>query len=296
MQITFLGTGSMLPTKERNGTAVLLSHRDETILFDCGEGTQKQMRIMGIPVTKITKILISHWHGDHVFGLPGLLLTMGASHYNKTLAIYGPKGSKKRFADLQRPWIPQEKISLHLKEVSKGIFFDGAYFHLEALPLEHTTQVIGFSFVEKDKRNINTAYTKQFGLVKNPILRDLQAGKDITWQGKKIKASTATTLTKGKKITFLTDTKMCANAVRLARNADILICEATYDAAMQEKAKEYGHLTAKDAAMIAKKAKVKKLIITHFSQRYKDIKALEQEAKQVFSNTIAAHDFMVYKV
>lgn len=296
MELTFLGTGSMLPTKERNGTAVLLSHRDETLLFDCGEGTQKQMRIMHIPVTKITKILLSHWHGDHVFGLPGLLLTMGASHYNKTLEIYGPKGSKKRFVDLQRPWIPQEKISLALKEVSKGIFFDGTSFRLEALPLEHTTHVIGFSFVEKDKRNIDIAYTKQFGLVKNPLLRDLQAGKDIIWQGKKIKASRATTITKGKKITFLTDTRMCANAVRLASNADLLICEATYDATMKEKAEEYGHLTAKDAAMIAKKAKVKKLIITHFSQRYKDNKALEQEAKQVFPNTIAAHDFMQYKV
>lgn len=286
----------MLPTKERNGTAILLTYRDQGILFDCGEGTQKQLRIAHIPITKITKILLSHWHGDHVFGLPGLLLTMGASHYPGNLELYGPKGSKQRFADLRRPYVPQNTFPMRLQEVQKGVFFENNFFQLEALPLKHSTTVIGFSFVEKPKRNVHVEYTKKFGLVNNPILRDLQEGKDIVWQGKKIKASLATKLTPGKKITFITDTVSCPNAITLAKNADVLICEATYADVLKEKAKAHAHLTAKQAAMIAKKAKVKQLIITHFSQRYKDEKLLEAEARATFPNTIAAHDFMIYKV
>ncbi len=296
MEITFLGTGSMLPTKERNGTAVLLTYRDQGILFDCGEGTQKQMRIANIPITKITKLLVSHWHGDHVFGLLGLILTMGSSHYQGTLEMYGPKKSKQRFADLRRPFVAQNTLPITLKEVQKGIFFQNAFFKLEALPLEHSTEVLGFSFIEQEKFHINVPYIKKVGLQNNPLLSELQKGRDIVWQGKKIKVKDATTRSPGKKITFITDTRACANAVKLAKDADVLICESTYMEDHKDKAKEFFHMTAKQAAMIAKKAHVKKLIITHFSQRYRDIKTLEAEAKAVFPNTIAAHDFMVYKI
>ncbi len=296
MEITFLGTGSMLPTKERNGTAVLLTYRDQGLLFDCGEGTQRQLRVANIPVTKITKILVSHWHGDHVFGLPGLLLTMGASHYQGTLEMYGPKKSKQRFANLRRPYVGQNKLPITLKEIQKGVFFKNEFFRLEALPLEHSTEVLGFSFIENDKYHINVPYIKKVGLLHNPLLRELQQGNDVTWQGKKIKVLQATTRSPGKKITFITDTRTCSNAVRLAKDADVLICESTYMEDLKDKAREFFHMTAKEAAMIAKKAQVKKLIITHFSQRYRDIKLLEAEAKTVFPNTIAAHDFMAYKV
>ncbi len=295
MEITFLGTGSMLPTRERNGTGVLLTYRDQGILFDCGEGTQRQLRTVGISPTKITKILVSHWHGDHVFGLPGLLLTMGASHYQGTLEMYGPLQSKQRFANLRRPYVAQNDLPVTLKEVRKGIFFENDFFKLEALPLEHSTAVLGYSFIEQDKFHINMDYIKKVGLQHNSLLSDLQKGKDVTWQGKKIKAKDATTRIPGKKITVILDTKYCANAVQLAKHADVLICEATYMEDLKDKAKEFAHLTTKDAAMIAKKANVKQLIITHFSQRYKDIKAMEAEAKRVFHNTLAAYDFFVYK-
>ncbi len=295
MEITFLGTGSMLPTRERNGTAMLLTYRDQGLLFDCGEGTQRQLRIANIPATKITKILVSHWHGDHVFGLPGLLLTLGASHYQGTLEMFGPKKSKQRFADLRKPFVAQNILPITLKEVNKGIFYENDFFKLEALALEHSTTVLGYSFIEQDKFHINVPYAKKMGLLNNPLLSDLQKGKDVTWQGKKIKVKDATTRSPGKKITFITDTRYCANAVKLAKNADVLICEATFMHDLKEKAKQFAHLTTKQAAMLAKKANVKQLIITHFSQRYKDIKAMEAEAKAVFPNTVAAYDFLVYK-
>ncbi|MBS3144942.1 MBL fold metallo-hydrolase, partial [Candidatus Woesearchaeota archaeon] len=238
MEITFLGTGSMLPTKERNGTAVLLTYRDQGILFDCGEGTQRQLRIANIPPTKITKILVSHWHGDHVFGLPGLILTLGSSHYQGTLEMYGPKKSKQRLADLRKPFVAQNTLPLTLKEVDKGVFYENDFFKLEALPLEHSTTVLGYSFIEQDKFHINLPYIKKVGLLNNPLLSDLQKGKDVVWQGKKIKAKDATTRSPGKKITFITDTKYCANAVKLAKHADVLICESTYMDELKDKAKE----------------------------------------------------------
>ena len=295
MEITFLGTGSMLPTRERNGTAVLLTYRDQGILFDCGEGTQRQLRIANIPATKITKILVSHWHGDHVFGLPGLILTLGTSHYQGTLELYGPRKSKQRFADLRKPFVAQNTLPITLKEVDRGVFYENEYFKLEALALEHSTIVLGYSFIEQDKFHINVPYVKKMGLLNNPLLSNLQKGKDVVWQGKKIKVKDATTRSPGKKITFITDTKYCANAVKLAKDADVLICESTYMEDLKDKAREFSHMTAKQAALIAKKAKVKQLIITHFSQRYKDTKLLEAEAKTVFPRTLAAHDFMVYK-
>ena len=296
MKITFLGTGSMLPTRERNPIGVLISHSNETLLFDCGEGTQRQMKIAGISPASITKILLSHWHGDHVFGLPGLLLTMGTSHYQGTLALYGPKQTKIRFKKMRDLYIHQNTLKIAVTEISQKKFYENADFSLEALPLDHSTPVMGYSLIEKDKRKINVAYLKQFGLQQHPILKQLQQGKDIVWKGKKIKAAQATTIKKGKKITFVTDTGICANIVKLAKNADVLICESTHLDELKEKSKEYKHLTAKQAALLAKKAKVKKLVLMHFSQRYKNTKPLEKEARQYFKNTVCAYDFFTLQV
>ena len=124
MQILFLGTSSMVPTKERNQSGILISYGSEGILVDCGEGTQRQLKIAGIRLTKITKILISHWHGDHVFGLPGIISTLGASEYNKTLKIYGPIGTKKHFKSMFDAFVFDRKIDLEINEISKTEFFE----------------------------------------------------------------------------------------------------------------------------------------------------------------------------
>src|SRR3989338_6503233 len=117
MEIIFLGTSSMVQTKERNQSAVLISYKIHGILIDCGEGTQRQLKLAGIPVTKITKILITHWHGDHTFGLPGLISTMGASNYNKTLEIYGPKGTRDRFNHLRRDYILRDELNIRINDI-----------------------------------------------------------------------------------------------------------------------------------------------------------------------------------
>src|SRR3989338_6781714 len=147
MQVLFLGTSSMVPTKERNQSSVLISYKNEGILVDCGEGTQRQLKIAGIKLTSITKILISHWHGDHVLGLPGLIQSMAASDYNKVLEIYGPKNTKEFFRNMFKTFIFDRKIDIKINEIHNDIFFQNDEFVLEAKPLEHGIETLGFGLI-----------------------------------------------------------------------------------------------------------------------------------------------------
>lgn len=294
--ITFLGTAATQPTKERNVSGILLTYENENIMIDCGEGTQRQMRIKGLKNTKITKILLTHFHGDHVLGLGGLIRTLGSSAYDKTLEVYGPKDSKKYFSNLMNSSIFNEKVDVKVTELNKGIFFKSDKFRLECIPLNHSAPCLGYSFIEEDKRKINLDYLKKFGLAQHPLLGELQKGRDIEYKGKIIKASKATTLVPGKKVTFLIDTGLCKEAVELAKNSDLLVCEATFAESEKEMAREVKHLTAKQAAKIAKKSKVKKLVLTHFSQRYKTTDQILKEAKSIFKNVECAKDLMEVKI
>ena len=155
MQITFLGTSSMVPTKERNQIAVFLSYGSEGILFDCGEGTQRQFKIAGISLTKVTKILISHWHGDHVLGLPGLIQTLSSMDYSGKLEIYGPAGTKKRMEKMFEAFVFDKRLNFAVNEVKNGIFFENSEFQLEAYQMEHSIETLGYRLVEKDKIKID---------------------------------------------------------------------------------------------------------------------------------------------
>lgn len=282
----------MVPTVKRNHIGVFLSYRNEGILVDCGEGIQRQLRIAKISPTKITKILISHWHGDHILGIPGLLQSLAANNYNKTLEIYGPEGSAMFLNRIMNAFIKEGRVKYKVIEVRRKRFYEDKYFAMEAMSLDHSTPCLGYSFIEKDKLNINKKYIEKFGLKSNPILKDLQQGKDIKWKGKLIKASEATTTKKGKKITFISDTRLCDTCFELAKDSDLLICESTYDNSLEDKAREYKHLTCGQAAEIAKKSKSKKLILTHFSQRYKTVTKMKNQAAKIFPKVECAKDFM----
>ena len=292
MQITFLGTSSMVPTKERNQIAVFLSYGSEGILFDCGEGTQRQFKIAGISLTKVTKVLVSHWHGDHVLGLPGLIQTLSSMDYSSKLEIYGPAGTKKRMEKMFEAFVFDKKISLIVKEVKSGIFFENNDFQLEAHLLEHGIETLGYSLVEKDKRKVDIKKIKKLGVPFGPLIGKLQEGKPIEHNGKKIMPDDATYIENGKKIAYITDTVLCDNCYKIADNADLLVCEATYSSKLVDKSEEYGHMTAKQAAQVANKANVKQLVLIHFSARYKNTQELEEDARDIFDNVICAKDFM----
>jgi len=284
----------MLPTKERNPNAVFISYNAEGILIDCAEGTQRQLRIAGISPTKVTKLLITHWHGDHVLGIPGLLQSLGASNYNKKLEIYGPKGSKNFFRHMMNGLVFKSRINYELKEINQGKFFENNDFYLEANKVKHGIDCLSYSLIEKDRLKINLNYTKKFGLTQHPLLGELQRGKDIVYQGKKIKVKNATIVKKGKKICFILDTYYDKKLVNIAKDADLLISEATW--LEKDKLIDKEHLSAKDASLVAKRAKVKKLILTHFSQRYKDLNEVLKEAKKEFKNVEVAKDLMSLEI
>ena len=273
MELVFLGTSAMVPTKERNHSALFIKYGKEGILVDCGEGTQRQFKLADESATKITKIIISHWHGDHVLGLPGLLQTLSASEYGTKetpLEIYGPKGTKKHIELMLQAFPFDNKLDIKIKEIKDGVFINTDDFEIEAYELDHSTPCIGFKFREKDKRRIEVAKVKKIGIPDGPLLGKLQQNKAITFNGKKISPKETTYVVPGKIIGIITDTGQCRNCLEIAEGTDILICEATFMESEVEKAEQYKHLTIKQGALIAHTANTKKLILTHFSQRYKD--------------------------
>lgn len=296
MQLIFLGTSSMVPTKERNHTSIFFSYEKEGILFDCGEGTQKQLKIAGIRPTRITKIIISHWHGDHVLGLVGLIQTLATLGYNKILKIYGPKGTTDKMAKLFEIYANEKKVDIEIEDIKPGVFIDKKGYSIEARSLEHTSYCLGFRFVEKDKRKIELAKVKGLGMKEGPLLGKLQNDKKVIFEGKTIRPEQVSYVVKGKKVAIVTDTQPCTNALRLAEDADLFVCEATYTSKLEEKSESHGHMTAKQAALLANQAKVKKLVLTHFSQRYKTTEEILQDAKTYFDNVVCAYDFMKIKV
>ncbi len=295
MQITFLGTSGMVPTKERNVAGVFLSYKDDGILFDCGEGTQRQMNIAGIKRNAVTKILISHWHGDHVAGIIGLIQTLGNEKDEINIEIYGPKDTKKYMEHVLKSCIFELKINIKIFEIEAEKpkrFFENEYFALEAAEMDHSVPCLGFSFVEKDRRNINKDFLIKNNIPEGQHLKELLAGNDISFKGKKIAFVDAVKVANGRKVTYVMDTMYCSNAIELANDADLLICESVYSSNLQDKAEEFKHMTSKSAAMVANQANVRQLVLTHFSQRYKNTQEIEEDARTYFDNVLCAVDFM----
>ncbi len=302
IKLTFLGTSAQIPTVTRNHSAFLLNYNsgksNENILVDCGENTQRQMRIAKISPNCLTKIFITHWHGDHTLGLPGLIQTLNAHDYKKVLDIYGPKGFKKYFELMLKAFLLEGKINFRIHEIEKGgVVFENSDFKVEAMFMEHTAPCLSYSFIEKERRRINLSYLKKIGLKSGPILKNLQEGKNIKFNKKTVSVKDATYLVRGKKITIVLDTKVNKNIEKMSKNADLLIIESTFAEDLKDKAKEYKHLTSVEAAGLAKKSKVEKLILTHISQRYEDdLTKLLKEAKKIFKNSEIAKDFMIVEI
>jgi ribonuclease Z len=289
--IVFLGTSQAVPTATRNHTSILLNYKSENILIDCGEGTQRQFRIAKLNPCKLTRILLTHFHGDHVLGLPGLLQTLALNNYSKTLHIYGPKKTKEFIKKIQEIFLPVEKIKIKVEEV-EGKFLETKDFEIFALPLFHSVPCNGYLFKEKDKLKIHKNRLKKLKIKSGPELAKLIQGKNIFVNEKTIKYKDLTYLEKGKKIAFIFDTALTPNIKKLIKNSDLSIIESTYSSDDVDLAKKFRHLTAEQAANLAKESNVKQLVLSHISQRYEykeDI--LLKDAKKVFKKTSIAKDF-----
>jgi len=299
MEVVVLGTSSAVPTKERNHSAYLLKYEGYSFLFDCGEGTQRQMRLAGESPMKVDNIFITHWHGDHVLGIPGLLLSMGLNNRKDPIHIWGPVGSKKRLEYLMQGFsvrIPCSIVVHELNPKTKSKVFESDRFEIWTTKLKHSIVSLGYYFKEKDKLRLHKDKVMKLGLQGNPLLNDLQEGKDVMYEKKKLKSKDMTYTQTGKKVTIILDTEAIPKIATFAADSDLFICESTFSNKEKDKAKERLHMTTKQAAKLAKDAKVKQLVITHFSQRYKETDELEKEAKSVFKNTVVAKDFMRFTI
>ena len=297
--ITFLGTVSGIPSRDRNHPAIALEYfyyKKDTLLFDCGEGTQKQLMKAGISFMDISKIFITHWHADHFAGLIPLIQTMNLEKRRTELTIFAPEASRFVQGILNLGYFgvrfPVKAVDVPFegKEITK--VYETNVYEVLSVPVLHTVPSVAFAFKEKDVWRIDEKKLKELGLKKGKWLKELKEKREAIYNGKKIKIEDVASLQKGLKVVYSGDTKPCENLVELAKDADLLIHDATF-LEEDEDVQKY-HSSVKDAAKIAKKANVKRLILTHISRRYQkeDVERLVKEAKEVFENVEVAYDLM----
>ncbi len=300
MDVFFLGTGAGVPAKLRNVTSIalkLLEERGSVWLFDCGEATQHQILHTSLKPRRIEKIFITHLHGDHIYGLPGLLSSRSFQGGDSLVTVYGPPGIKEYIEVSLKISKSYLKYPLEFVELEEGIIFEDEQFTVEARLLEHGIPSYGYRIHEKDRPGTLLADKLQAAGVKpGPDYRKIKNGEEVRLEdGTKIDpAEFVGPPQKGRIISILGDTRVCQNAQELARNADLLIHESTFSEGEEALAHEYFHSTTLQAAETALHAGAKKLCLTHISSRYdrNDWQQLEAEAKTIFANTVISEDFM----
>ena len=300
IKVVFLGTGGSIPTLKRGLPAVLVERWGEQIMFDCGEGVQRQMMIIREGFHKKMKIFITHMHGDHVLGLPGLLQTMAMLNREKKLEIYGPLGIT-RFLECVRETLQFGlTFPVEIHEIEKpGVVCEEAEYTVKAVRSNHAVPSLCYAFIEKPRPGrFSTKKAFALGLPEGPLWSRLQHGQKVKLpNGKDVRPEQVLGSTRrGRKIVYTGDTKPFRTLVRFAADADLLIHDATLDDNLAERAREDGHSTPTQAAIAAKKAGVKQLILTHISARYENAEILVKQARRLFKKTQAAEDFMVIEL
>jgi ribonuclease Z len=305
MELVFLGTGAGVPAKSRNVTSIalkLLAERNEIWLFDVGEATQHQILRTNIRPRKITKIFITHLHGDHLYGLPGLVASRSFQGGNTPLTIYGPTGVKDFLETALRVSDTHLSYPLHFVELDHGgQIFDDATFSVTAATLDHRIQSFGYRVVEKPHPGeLLVDDLRAANVPAGPLYGQIKAGRDVTLpDGRTIQAADYIAAPQpGRIVTILGDTRKTPNAVKLAMDADVLVHESTFGADEAKLAKRYYHSTSKTAAETAKQAHVGLLLLTHISARYLGSAAnqLAVEARTVFPHTKLVHDFETIEI
>lgn len=300
MDLLFLGTGSGVPAKHRNLSSIvlkLLDERNSLWLFDCGESTQHQILNTTVKPRKIEKIFITHMHGDHIFGLPGLLSSRAFQGGETLLTIYGPPGIKQYVTMSLRLSQSHFRYPIRFVEFSnEGVIFEDKQFIVSIKKLQHGIPSYGFRIQEKDREGeLMADKLKEIGVPFGPLFGRLKQGETVILEdGREIDGRDFIGPSqKGRIITILGDTMKSRASVELAENADVLVHESTFTSEDQQLATSYNHSTNVDAALTAKKANVSKLLLTHISARYlyADSKTMEKEARRYFPETYMMNDF-----
>ena len=297
MELVFLGTSSAIPTSHRNHSAVALKAFGEIFLFDCGEGTQLQMSKAKISPMKINNIFITHFHGDHILGLPGIIQSMAFRGRKNPLHIFGPKGLVEMVNIIRNFGYFSLTFEIYMHEIDDGIILEEENYRISCSKMNHTVLNFAYSIYEKRRPKFIREKAIALGVNPGPDFGKLQQGisvkvGDAVIQPEQVLGEER----KGRKVVYSGDTTPSEQMVEFAEDADLLIHESTFEGIYGDKAYEMGHSTSVQAAKIAKKANVKRLILTHVSTRYKKSDILETEAKEIFENSTVAEDFMQIEV
>ncbi|MCL4540657.1 MAG: ribonuclease Z [Bacteroidetes bacterium] len=300
-KIHFLGTASAVPTRDRALSCVVVSYENTLVYFDCGEGSQRSAIVSGLGFNKECQIFITHMHGDHVVGLLGLLQTMAMYRRQRDLQVFGPKKIIEFIVENKNILNFGITFNVNVKEVRAGKAFESkqSKYRVFAERSEHSTSSYSYVFEEKEKPGrFYPKKAQRLGVPEGPLWSELQHGKSVKSKtGKTVSPEQVCgPLRKGKRIGISGDTRPNKKLEKFFRGCDVLIFDSTYSDENKQNAVENMHSTAREAAVLARKARVKQLILTHFSARYTDVLPLVRQAQEEFPNTIAANDSLVYDV
>ena len=300
LRVVFLGTGGSVPTVARSLPAVLLQRQGEQLMFDCGEGVQRQMVKAKVGFHRKMKIFVSHMHGDHVLGLPGLLQTMALLGRERKLEVYGPEGIGRFLEGVRESLQFGLTFLVEIREVcGDGVVCEERDYVIEAVRSNHVIAGFAYAFVEKPRAGrFYPEKARALGVPEGELWSRLQRGESVGLENGRVvrPEEVMGSLRKGRKIVYSGDTRPFDGFAGFARGADLVVHEATFDDALAEKAELDGHSTPSQAALQAKKAKAKKLVLTHISARYADAELLLDQARKVFAETVVAEDFLVLEL
>jgi ribonuclease Z len=299
LSITFLGTSASIPTIDRNVAGLAVQREGETILFDCGEGSQRQMMRYGVGFS-FREIFFTHYHADHMLGVTGLLRTLGLQDRSAPVLLYGPKGAQRVLGAAITLGIERNKFPVEILEVKPGDRLARDEYDIVVFETDHRADTVGFALVEHTRLGrFNPDRARELGIPEGPLWGELHRGKPITLpDGRTIGPSDLVGAPRrGRVLVYTGDTRPHLGVIEAARGADLLVHEATFGGDEQDRARETGHSTAAEAARVAAEAGARRLALTHISSRYnRDAAELLAEAKAVFPETIIARDGMTLDV
>jgi ribonuclease Z len=294
LSIRFLGTSASRPTVERNVAALALEREGETLLFDCGEGTQRQMMRYHVSFA-LTDVFFTHMHADHVIGIIGLMRTMALQGRVEPLHLWGPRGASRVLRRAEQFGFDRLSFEVTIQELEPEQRLARTGYSIVAYAVDHRGSAsLGYALVEEQRKGrFNPDVARELGIPEGPLWGQIHRGVPVALPDGRVvePAALVGPQRPGRKIVLTGDTRPCATTMEIAREADLLIHEATFGDEEAERAAETGHSTAREAAMLARRAEVRRLALTHFSARYsRDASELEREAKQVFGNVMLARD------
>jgi ribonuclease Z len=300
LKVIFLGTAGSVPTPKRSLPAVLIQRNGEQIMFDCGESVQRQMMKAKTGFHRKMKVFITHMHGDHILGLPGLLQTMALLDREKKLDVYGPSGIKRFLEDIRETVQFVLTFPVEIHEIYEpGVVCEEQDYSVQVVWANHVIPSLAYALVEKPRPGkFYPEKAKALGIPEGTLWSKLQHGHEVKLRnGQVVKPEDVLgSLRPGRKIVYTGDTRPFKAFTKFAAGADLLIHDATLDDALAERAEQDGHSTPDQAAKNAKKAKVKQLVLTHVSARYDDVSILLEQAQKIFKNTQVAEDFMEIEI